>query len=85
LHHFGFEPTVVYPKQSKGVLFENLVKQCQDLGIAVLSGMSEEEFARYDLVVDGLFGFSFKGGALDQDFQHLFFCHMYCIHMKSYQ
>ena len=27
LHHFGFEPTVVYPKRSKGQLFENLVTQ----------------------------------------------------------
>ena len=24
LHHFGYKPTVVYPKQSKGQLFANL-------------------------------------------------------------
>ena len=29
LHHFGYRPTVVYPKRSKGQLFENLVTQVE--------------------------------------------------------
>lgn len=32
LKHFGYTPIVLYPKRSKGVIFENLVRQCQDLG-----------------------------------------------------
>ena len=31
LHHFGYQPTVVYPKRSKGQLFENLVTQVHKL------------------------------------------------------
>ena len=32
LKHFGYAPTVVYPKRSTGKHFLNLVRQCEDLG-----------------------------------------------------
>lgn len=35
LHHFGYRPTVVYPKRPAKPLYTNLVKQCEDLGIEV--------------------------------------------------
>lgn len=70
LKHFGFDPVIVYPKQSKGQLFENLVKQCTDLEISIhdqLSSVLSAEFIgdseQYLLIVDALFGFSFTGPA----------------------
>lgn len=35
LYHFGYRPTVVYPKRPARQLYTNLVKQCEDLGIEV--------------------------------------------------
>lgn len=60
LKHFGLLPTVLYPKQNKDALFANLVQQCTDLDIPLISEAppSLNDFA---LVVDALFGFSFKG------------------------
>ena len=42
LHHFGYKPVIVYPKsgRSNPILYKNLVKQCQDLGIEVISDPS---------------------------------------------
>lgn len=67
LSHFGHDVTVVLPKQSSGNLFVNLRKQCEDLFIPILSSLPEEVLAAsgkdFDLIVDALFGFSFKGPA----------------------
>lgn len=57
---FGYECTVVYPKQSKGQHFVNLVTQCQDVEIAVTTDMPED-LGRFDAIVDAIFGFSFHG------------------------
>jgi hydroxyethylthiazole kinase-like uncharacterized protein yjeF len=62
LFHFGFEPTIVYPKPGKSTLFVNLVAQCNDLGIPILS-TCPHSLENYDIVVDAIFGFSFKGPA----------------------
>jgi hydroxyethylthiazole kinase-like uncharacterized protein yjeF len=64
LRHFGYSPTVVYPKRSAGQLFTNLVKQCEDLGIPVLPAVPENAaagFGGFDIIIDALFGFSFSG------------------------
>jgi hydroxyethylthiazole kinase-like uncharacterized protein yjeF len=61
LQHFGINPSILYPKRTKGSLFVNLVKQCEDLEMPVYQEMSPELFATYDLVIDGIFGFSFQG------------------------
>lgn len=70
LKHFGYFPSVIYSKQSKGKLFANLVRQCEDLGIPVHhDAFTSEELTEYasvesfDLIVDALFGFSFSGPA----------------------
>ncbi|XP_043271597.1 NAD(P)H-hydrate epimerase isoform X2 [Venturia canescens] len=57
----GYEPRVYCPKKPKTILQENLLHQCKENDIAVLE--SVEDFAtanEYMLVVDALFGFSFK-------------------------
>lgn len=61
LSHFGYRPTVVYPKRSSGVLFGNLVKQLDDLHVPILSDISDEEYRTYSMTIDAIFGFSFKG------------------------
>ena len=74
LRHFGYEPTIIYPKQNSKQLFSNLIKQCSDLEIPILSGNedcvngddikeNDSVISRFNptLVVDSLFGFSFRG------------------------
>jgi hydroxyethylthiazole kinase-like uncharacterized protein yjeF len=64
LKHFGYSPSIIYPKKSNGALFDDLVKQCQDLEIEISSQLPTFEMVnRVGLIIDGLFGFSFKGPA----------------------
>ena len=66
LNHFGYThppPVVFYPKQRDTPLFNNLRKQNEALGNTVLADpksfeLNEESF---DVVVDAVFGFSFRG------------------------
>lgn len=57
---FGYDCTVVYPKPSKNQHFINLVQQCQDVGIPIVTEMPPTS-SRYDAIVDAIFGFSFHG------------------------
>ena len=57
---FGYECQVVYPKQSKGQHFVNLVQQCRDVGVPV-EGEMPTDLSGYTAIVDAIFGFSFKG------------------------
>lgn len=62
LHHFGCRVTVVYPKNTsaKQPHYGNLVQQCVDLAIPVLREMPET-VDDYAVIVDAIFGFSFRG------------------------
>ncbi|KIY96224.1 hypothetical protein MNEG_11737, partial [Monoraphidium neglectum] len=65
LWQFGYEPTICYPKPTDKPLYNGLVTQCKSLGIPFVSaddltgGAPLQE--RFDVIVDALFGFSFKG------------------------
>lgn len=64
LKMFGYEPAVFYPKRPSKPLFEGLTTQCQKMDIPFLSEFpAEAELidGAYSLVVDAIFGFSFKG------------------------
>lgn len=66
LRHFGYLPTVLYPKAPKatgnGPLYANLLAQCRDLDIPVTENLAGPIVAAdYDMVLDGIFGFSFDG------------------------
>lgn len=62
LKHFFYEPIIVIPKMNKSVLFDNLIKQCEDLEIPITSTLPNiDTLTNYKLVVDSIFGFSFKG------------------------
>ncbi|BFZ54702.1 NAD(P)H-hydrate epimerase [Savitreella phatthalungensis] len=58
LRLFGHIPEVVYPKRKQG-LYEGLVKQLEALKIPVHESWAAP--SRHDLIVDAIFGFSFKG------------------------
>lgn len=64
LHHFGYDVEVCYPKQTDRPLYKGLVTQCQGLGLKFVS-CEELQVSplreRYDVVLDAIFGFSFKG------------------------
>ncbi|XP_064644967.1 NAD(P)H-hydrate epimerase-like isoform X2 [Lineus longissimus] len=60
---FGYRPTIFYPKAPNKPLFKNLTTQCQKMDVPFLSYLpSDPSLIRdaYNLIVDALFGFSFK-------------------------
>ena len=62
LHHWGYKPTVYYPKPTQKLIFEGLQKQLKNLHIPFSS--PDELFtslaSNTDFIVDALFGFSFN-------------------------
>ncbi|XP_032786858.1 NAD(P)H-hydrate epimerase isoform X4 [Daphnia magna] len=62
LKMFGYLPEIFYPKRPAKILYENLTKQCELFEIPFLSSFpaQEELNTKYSLIVDALFGFSFK-------------------------
>ncbi|XP_061597301.1 NAD(P)H-hydrate epimerase [Cololabis saira] len=60
---FGYEPAILYPKRPSKTLFQGLTTQCQKMEIPFLTEMPEAAVVdeAYNLVVDAIFGFSFKG------------------------
>ncbi|XP_032700956.1 NAD(P)H-hydrate epimerase [Lontra canadensis] len=61
---FGYQPTIYYPKRPNKPLFTALVTQCQKMEIPFLGDMPPEPRLieeLYELVVDAIFGFGFKG------------------------
>ncbi|KXJ05268.1 NAD(P)H-hydrate epimerase [Exaiptasia diaphana] len=63
LKMFGFQPFIFYPKRPNKPLMNNLVTQCQNMDIPFLDTLpsSHDITNNYKLVVDAIFGFSFKG------------------------
>ncbi|ETW03124.1 YjeF family domain-containing protein, variant [Aphanomyces invadans] len=61
LKHFGFQPEVLYPKPTPNPLYQRLAQQCQDMHIPFVQSIdTPSDLSRYSLVVDGIFGFSFR-------------------------
>lgn len=65
LKMFGYSPKIYYPKRTDKQLFKNLVTQCEKMNIPFLDEMpsSAKIDSDYNLIVDAIFGFSFKGNA----------------------
>ena len=66
LHHFGYDVSVCYPKQTDRQLYKNLVIQCKALKtIPFLDVPASLQYlsANQDrlIILDAIFGFSFKG------------------------
>jgi NAD(P)H-hydrate epimerase len=60
LWHYGYKPTVCYPKQSKNELYQRLTVQLKNLEIPFTSDFNTS-LREADHVVDAIFGFSFSG------------------------
>ena len=60
LFHYGYRPTICYPKQSKNELYQRLVTQLKNLNIPFVAdfGLAMQNS---DHIVDAIFGFSFSG------------------------
>jgi NAD(P)H-hydrate epimerase len=62
--HFGYQPTVCYPKRPQHEHYARLVKQLEVLGVpfAPHEELLQQPLSQaYDVAVDAAFGFSFKG------------------------
>lgn len=55
----SFKPEIYYPKRTDKTLFNNLVTQCTLMDIPFLESCPVDA-KKYGLIVDSLFGFSFK-------------------------
>jgi len=62
LKMFGYSPTIYYPKPSNNQLMKNLVHQIETMEISALLYLSDPQVIShsFNLIVDALFGFSFK-------------------------
>jgi NAD(P)H-hydrate epimerase len=60
LFFYGYAPTLHYPKPSRGELHGRLVTQLRDLDVPFAEDFPAA-LAAADHVVDGIFGFSFRG------------------------
>ena len=72
LKQFGYSPAVVFPKRPQMPLFVNLATQMEMMRIPLLSEMPAPDVLveEYDVVLDGVFGFSF-GGAVRAPFDNI--------------
>ncbi|KAG0148190.1 hypothetical protein CROQUDRAFT_655079 [Cronartium quercuum f. sp. fusiforme G11] len=72
LVHFGYRPIIYYPKQANKEFYRRLLQQCETLGIQSFGSekdleesLKETAFEKAlnesDVVLDAIFGFSFKG------------------------
>ncbi|TLS22261.1 uncharacterized protein PpBr36_09847 [Pyricularia pennisetigena] len=60
LRHYGYQPSVYYPKRGKNELYQRLTKQLEDLEVPFVDDF-KAALSASDHVVDAIFGFSFSG------------------------
>ncbi|RYP40602.1 hypothetical protein DL767_001602 [Monosporascus sp. MG133] len=60
LRHYGYQPTIFYPKRSKQDLYQRLSKQLEDLDVPFVEDFSKAAKST-DHIIDAIFGFSFSG------------------------
>ncbi|KAL1991728.1 hypothetical protein VTN49DRAFT_5036 [Thermomyces lanuginosus] len=66
LAHYGYKPSVYYPKQGKNELYQRLRTQLENLSVPFVPDFTSA-LQSADLVIDAIFGFSF-GGPLREPF-----------------
>jgi len=60
LWHYGYKPTIYYPKQSKNDLYQRLATQLKNLSVPFTDDFPAA-LKETDHIVDAIFGFSFSG------------------------
>jgi len=58
LHHYGYTPTIFYPKRTKAAIFTGLITQLHNLHVSFTDDFNSA-LQSADLILDSLFGFSF--------------------------
>ena len=59
---FGHDPIIYYPKRTDKEIYKDLVSQCENFKIDFLDELPETlSKSEYDIILDCIFGFSFKG------------------------
>ncbi|KAL1974585.1 hypothetical protein VTN31DRAFT_4789 [Thermomyces dupontii] len=66
LAHYGYKPSIYYPKQGKNELYQRLRIQLENLSVPFVPDFTSA-LQSADLVIDAIFGFSF-GGPLREPF-----------------
>ncbi|PUZ39305.1 hypothetical protein GQ55_9G281700 [Panicum hallii var. hallii] len=63
LYHFGYRPSVCYPKRTPKPLYSGLVTQLESLSIPFIPAedLPDDLSREFDIIVDAMFGFSFHG------------------------
>ena len=67
LWHFGYKPTLFYPKQGNNEFYQKLKKQCLNLKIPEIGATDaalhdfKKALSESHLIMDAIFGFSFHG------------------------
>ncbi|KAF8111943.1 hypothetical protein N665_0070s0013 [Sinapis alba] len=63
LHHFGYKPSVCYPKRTPKSLYTGLVTQLESLSVPFVSvdDLPQDLSKDFDVIIDAVFGFSFHG------------------------
>lgn len=61
LFHFGYKPSIYYPKAGKHEIYGRLRKQLEQLRVPFITEDFKAELEKTDVVVDAIFGFSFSG------------------------
>ncbi|KGM91594.1 YjeF family domain-containing protein [Paracoccidioides brasiliensis Pb18] len=64
LAHYGYKPTIYYPKQGKNELYERLKTQLHNLSVPFTADFPGT-LQNSDFVIDAIFGFSFSGPLRD--------------------
>ncbi|TVY48545.1 NAD(P)H-hydrate epimerase [Lachnellula occidentalis] len=60
LWHYGYKPTIYYPKQSKNDLYQRLTIQLKNLSVPFTEDFPKA-IKETDHIIDAIFGFSFSG------------------------
>ncbi|KAF9875157.1 hypothetical protein CkaCkLH20_07423 [Colletotrichum karsti] len=60
LRHYGYKPSIYYPKRSKNELYQRLAQQLEDLNVPFVDDFPAA-LKSTDHIVDAIFGFSFSG------------------------
>ena len=61
MKEFGYEVDILYPKKTDKDLYLRLFTQCERYSIKFVDIDVINYLNKYDLVIDSIFGFSFKG------------------------
>lgn len=78
LAQLGYKADVLYTKKPEKELFQGLIKSCEADYVGIFDYSQDENFSKnfeakikeYDMIVDAMFGFSFKG-PLKEPFDHI--------------